>query len=145
VWVSWLSLQSKVDGLSVVWPQTHCDGFPRFDLKTDGDGLLVVWPQNHWDGFPGLGLKTGNYGLVIWAQNHSDSFLVWASKPSGLRFVGCTTKPMEDEDGVGHALRSSGMLHVEARWDSVSQSGLQTGGGVTWIVHVALSWRSRVD
>jgi hypothetical protein len=22
-----------------------------FGIKTDGDGLLVVWPQNHWDGF----------------------------------------------------------------------------------------------
>jgi hypothetical protein len=32
------------------------------------DGLSVVWPQNHRDGFPGLGLKTGNYGFVIWAS-----------------------------------------------------------------------------
>ncbi len=26
-WVSWLSLKTKVDGLSVVWPQNHWDGF----------------------------------------------------------------------------------------------------------------------
>jgi hypothetical protein len=38
-WVSWLSLKIKVDGLSVVWPQNHFDGFLRFDLKTGGDGL----------------------------------------------------------------------------------------------------------
>jgi hypothetical protein len=25
--VSWLSLKTKVDGLSVVWPQNHWDGF----------------------------------------------------------------------------------------------------------------------
>jgi hypothetical protein len=26
-WVSWLSLKTKVDGLSVVWPENHWDGF----------------------------------------------------------------------------------------------------------------------
>jgi hypothetical protein len=30
---------------------------------------------------------------------------------------------------VGHALRSSGLLHVEASLTRVSQSGLKTGGG----------------
>jgi hypothetical protein len=33
--ISWLSLKTKVGGLSVFWPQNHCDG------------LSVVWPQNH--------------------------------------------------------------------------------------------------
>jgi hypothetical protein len=32
---------------------------------------------------------------------------------------------------VGHASRSSGLLHVEASLAKVSQSGLNTGGGVT--------------
>jgi hypothetical protein len=32
---------------------------------------------------------------------------------------------------VGHALRSSGLLHVEASLARVSQSGLNTGGGAT--------------
>jgi hypothetical protein len=32
---------------------------------------------------------------------------------------------------VGHALRSSGLLHVETSLARVSQSGLKTGGGVT--------------
>jgi hypothetical protein len=46
---------------------------------------FLVEPQNQsGGGFPGLGLKTGSFGLVI-----------WASKPSGLHFVGCTTKPTE--------------------------------------------------
>jgi hypothetical protein len=35
VWVSWLSLKIKVDGLSVVWRQNYWDC------------LSVVWPQNH--------------------------------------------------------------------------------------------------
>jgi hypothetical protein len=37
--ISWLSLKTKVDYLSVVWPQNHSDGFHRFDLKTGGDGF----------------------------------------------------------------------------------------------------------
>jgi hypothetical protein len=34
------------------------------------------------------------------------------------------------EVGVGHVLRSSGLLHVEASLATVSQSGLKTGEGV---------------
>jgi hypothetical protein len=34
-------------------------------------------------------------------------------------------------DGVGHALRSSGLLRVEASQARVSQSGLKTRGGAT--------------
>jgi hypothetical protein len=45
--VSWLSLKTKVDGLGVVWPQNHLDGFRWFGLKTSGDG------------FRRFGLKTG--------------------------------------------------------------------------------------
>jgi hypothetical protein len=37
----------------------------------------------------------------------------------------------EDEDGVGHAPRSSGLLRLEASRARVSQSGLKTGGGAT--------------
>jgi hypothetical protein len=32
---------------------------------------------------------------------------------------------------VGHASRSSGLLHVEAGMSRVSQSGVKTGGGAT--------------
>jgi hypothetical protein len=35
------------------------------------------------------------------------------------------------EVDVGHVLRSSGLLDVEASLARVSQSGLKTGGGVT--------------
>jgi hypothetical protein len=37
---------------------------------------------------------------------------------------------VENEYGVGHALRSSGLLRVEASWARVSQSSLKTGGGM---------------
>jgi hypothetical protein len=55
-----------------------------------------------------LSLKTKVVeGFPVWAskpvasvwwfgpQNHRDSFLVWVSKPSRLRFVSCATKPTE--------------------------------------------------
>jgi hypothetical protein len=75
--VSWLSLKTKVYGLSVVWPQNHLDHFLRFSLKIGGDGFLrfglktggdgfMVEPQNQGGGgFSGLGLKTGSYDLMI--------------------------------------------------------------------------------
>jgi hypothetical protein len=50
-----LSLKTKVDGLSVIWPENHWDGFSQFCLKTSGGE------------FSDLGLKTGSFGLVIWA------------------------------------------------------------------------------
>jgi hypothetical protein len=41
VWISWLSLKTKIDNLP------------------------VFCPQNYRKGFPGLGIKIGGYGLVI--------------------------------------------------------------------------------
>jgi hypothetical protein len=35
--VSWLSLKTKVGGLSVVWPQNQWNDFLPFGIKTDGD------------------------------------------------------------------------------------------------------------
>jgi hypothetical protein len=40
-WVSWLSLKTKVDGLSLVWPQNHWGSFLRFGFKTGGSGFPV--------------------------------------------------------------------------------------------------------
>jgi hypothetical protein len=56
---------------------------------------FLVEPQNQGDGgFPDLDLKTGSFGW-FGPQNHHDGFLVWASKSSKLRFVGCAIKPLE--------------------------------------------------
>jgi hypothetical protein len=57
-----------MDGLSVVWPQNHWDGFLRFGLKTGGFG------------FPGLSLNAGSSGLVIWASK-----LLWPFLGLGLK------------------------------------------------------------
>jgi hypothetical protein len=66
--VSWLSLKTKVDGLSVVWPQNHWDDFAWFGFKTGGDGLSRFDSKTVGFGFSGLGIKTGSYGLVIWVS-----------------------------------------------------------------------------
>jgi hypothetical protein len=78
--VSWLSLKTKIDSLSVIWRQNHWDGYLRFGLKIGGDGFLrfrpqsrwwrflSVWPQNRWLEFSGLSLKIDSYGLMIWAS-----------------------------------------------------------------------------
>jgi hypothetical protein len=57
--------------------------------------------------------------------------LVWASKPSRLRFVGYATKPMGVCDAVGYASRCSGLFHMETSLARVSQFGFKIGGGVT--------------
>jgi hypothetical protein len=103
--VSWLSLKTKFDGLSVVWPQkhwdglsavwpqNHWDGFSRFDLKIGGDSFSRFGLKTGGEGFSDLGLKTGSYGLVIWTSKSLRWFLDLGHKPSRLRFVGCATKP----------------------------------------------------
>jgi hypothetical protein len=48
-----------------------------------------------------------------------------------LQFVGCASNPTGGCDGMGHASRSSGLLHMEASQARVSQSGLKTGRGTT--------------
>jgi hypothetical protein len=58
-----LILKTKVNGLSVIRPQIHWDGFSRFGLKI---GCF---------GFFGLDLKTTNSDLVIWASKSSQWFL----------------------------------------------------------------------
>jgi hypothetical protein len=85
--VSWLSLKTKINGLSVVWPQNHCDGlsvvwpqkqwdsFSRFSFKTGGDDFSRFSLKTGGGGFPGLGLKTGSYGLMIWALKSLRRFL----------------------------------------------------------------------
>jgi hypothetical protein len=85
--VFWLSIKTKVYGLSLVWPQNHWDGFLRFDLKTGGDGFLWFGLKTGGDGFSrfgikiggggfySLGLKTDSYGLMICASKSPRQFL----------------------------------------------------------------------
>jgi hypothetical protein len=60
--------QLFVSGFVVVWPQNHCDGFSRFDLKTGGDGFSRFGLKTDGYGFPDLGLKTDSCSLVIYSS-----------------------------------------------------------------------------
>jgi hypothetical protein len=81
--VSWLSLKTKVDGLSVVWPQNHCDGFS------------LVWASKliatvcEW-----FGLKTTR---TVFASLTSKPVVTvssgLASKPTVTVSAGLTSKP----------------------------------------------------
>jgi hypothetical protein len=76
-----------------------------------------VWTSNWQLRFGDLGLK--NTAAVSWfgPQNHV--------------VFGFSVAPQnrQREVGMGHALRSTGLLRVEASMARVSQSGLKTGGG----------------
>jgi hypothetical protein len=51
----------------------------------------------------------------------------------------------EDEDGVRHVSRSSGLLRLEMSQARVSQSSLKTGGCTAWMVHMVSSRRLHGD
>jgi hypothetical protein len=65
--VSWLSFKTKVNGLSVVWPQNHWDGFLQFGLKIGGNSFSLFGLKTGGFRFSCLGLKISNSGLVIWS------------------------------------------------------------------------------
>jgi hypothetical protein len=102
--VSWFCLKTRVDGLLVVSPQNHWDSFFWFGLKTGRYDFIRVGLKTSGNDFSRFVLKTDGFGFSVWAskptamvwwfrpQNHCDYFLVWATKPSGLLFVGCATK-----------------------------------------------------
>jgi hypothetical protein len=99
--------------------------------------VLVVWPQNHSHGFPGLGLRTGSSSLVIWPTKSQLRILGLGLKTKWAmvcRFV--PQHRREDEDGVGHASRSSGLLHLEVSQARVSQSSLKSSGGAAQILQL---------
>jgi hypothetical protein len=56
---------------------------------------------------------------------------VWCLKTKQASVCRLRHKTDWGYDGVGHASRSSGLLHVETSLARVSQSGLKTGGGAT--------------
>jgi hypothetical protein len=66
--VSWLSLKTKVDGLSMIWPQNNWDEFLRFDLKIGGESFLRFGLKTDGDGFFLFGLKIGG-GFFVEPKN----------------------------------------------------------------------------
>jgi hypothetical protein len=114
--VSWLSHKTKVDG------------FSQFSLKTSGYGscglaskplarIFRIGPQNWQLRFGDLGLKITMTVSWFGPQNQAD--------------FGLLVVPQNQwrEVGVGHASRSSRLLHVKASLAWVSMSGLKTVRG----------------
>jgi hypothetical protein len=101
-WVSWFSLKAKVDGFSC------------FGLKTGGydSSSLASKPlaRVSWFGPQNRQLRFGDLA-------HKLNVMVSHFRPQNQVGYGLSVAPQnrrEDEDGVGHASRSSGMLRLEA-------------------------------
>jgi hypothetical protein len=59
--------------------------------------------------------------------------MVFWFEPQNPADYGLSVMPQNQREGngMGHASRSSGLIHVEASRDRVFQSSLKTGGGAT--------------
>jgi hypothetical protein len=103
--VSWLSLETKVNGLSAVWPQNYWDNFLWFGLKTGGvdfllfgiktggNGFLWFCLKTGDDDFLRFGLKTGGDGFLRFGlKTGGDGFSRFIFKTGG-EFIGLASKP----------------------------------------------------
>jgi hypothetical protein len=90
--VFWLSIKTKVYGLSLVWPQNHWDGFLRFDLKTGGDGFLRFGLKTGGDRFSRFGLKMGGGGFYSLGLKIDNCDLMICASKSPRRFLGLGLK-----------------------------------------------------
>jgi hypothetical protein len=91
-----LNLKTKVDGLKVILPQNHRDGFSRFDLKIGGDSFFRFGLKTGDECFSGLGLKIDSYGLVIWVTKSPRRFLGLCLKTK--RVTVCRLRYKTDEE-----------------------------------------------
>jgi hypothetical protein len=104
-----------------------------------------------------FGLKTTRSGFRFGPQNrqlwfgdlaHKITATVSWFEPQNQVDYGLSVVPQnqrEDEDGVRHASRSSGLLHLKVSRARISQSSLKIGRGVAQMVHVASTQRSCGD
>jgi hypothetical protein len=149
-----LILKTKVDGLSVVWPQNHSDCFRRFGLKTDVtvcSGLaskpaatvfsslsskLVAAVSPDLASKPAVGflLEPQNQGgggfLGLGLKTGSSSLVIWALK-SPQRFLDLGLKT-GSSSLVIWALKSPQRfldLGLNTKWASVCRLRHKTDGG----------------
>jgi hypothetical protein len=94
-------------------------------------GFLVEPQTQGGGGFLSLGLKTGSSGLVIWASKSPRRFSWFGPQNQASFSLSFEPQNQRREVGMGHASRSSGLLHVEASLAMISQSDLKTDGGAT--------------
>jgi hypothetical protein len=94
-------------------------------------GFLVELQNQGGGGFSGLCLKTGGFGFADLGLKITVTFF-WFGPQNQVGFgLSVASQNQWREVSAGHALRSSGLLRVEASLARVSQSSLKTGEGAT--------------
>jgi hypothetical protein len=117
--VSWLSLKTKV-----------VEGFPVWASKPTATSL-VIWAAKSPRWFLSLGIKTDSYGFGDLGRKITATVSWFGPQNQAVFGLSVAPQNQQREVDVGHASRSSGLLHVEASLVRVSQSGLKTDGGAT--------------
>jgi hypothetical protein len=105
--VSWFGLKHRVNGFPV-WASKPAASVGDLGLKITMT-VSRFGPQNRQLRFGDLCLKITMTVSWVGPQNQADD---------GLSVV---PQNQWEEDSVGHVSRSSGLLHLEASWDSISQ------------------------
>jgi hypothetical protein len=135
-----VDLKTKVNDLSVVWPQNHWDGFLQFSLKTGGDGFCGLASKPvatvSWLSFKPRWWRFSQFGPQNWRLRFCDLghkitvTISWFGPQNHVGF-GLSVAPQNQwmKVDTGPASRSSSLLHVKASRTRVSQSGDKTGGG----------------
>jgi hypothetical protein len=108
--VFWLSLKTKVDGLSVVWPQNHWDGSPSLSLKPDCYDLMICASKSPCR-FLGLDLKTKRI-TSCWLCHKTDGRIktVWDTRRD---LVTCFTWK---QVRIGFSSLSSRLVKAQHGW-----------------------------
>jgi hypothetical protein len=113
--------------------------------ETRTAGFLVE-PQNHGRRVSWFGPQNQQLWFADLAHKITTT-VSWFGPQNQVGF-GLSVAPQnrrEDEDGVRHTSRSSGLLYQEASWARVSQFASKLAEERWRVVHVASSWRSQGD
>jgi hypothetical protein len=101
-----------------------------FDLKTTQTVFSSLASKSKATIFSSFASKLAAPVCWFGSQNYRDGFIIWASKLSRFRFVGCATKPTDGER-CWTRVKIWRLALPESKSRRVSQSGLKTGGGAT--------------
>jgi hypothetical protein len=112
--------------------ETKCAGF-LVKPQNQGRWISQFGPQNRRLWFGDLDLKITVTVSCFGPQNQTDDGL-WIAPQNQW-----------EEDGAGHAPRSSGLLRREESWARVSMLALKLAEERRRVMHVASSWRSHED
>jgi hypothetical protein len=88
------------------------------NLKTKVDGLSVVWPQNHWDGFSSVWASKPMAMVCEWFgfKTTRTIFIGLALKPVATIFTGLASNPVATVSS-GLASKPAAPPAREVRWD----------------------------